>query len=236
MAFTNLPSPQKVYIGLVPCNGPKAVPIPLNFAAASQYEVDATNLNLQDWIEAVQSIYIDNKDNNGAVIVTCRTSNQVLTVPAGAQAYLPVLQPNPPDLNFVSLGSGIATIQLMNFYMPPLVWYPYGEPNGVPVVVTALSTTLKQIVVGPAVLDAYSLLNPNATIAFIQLFDTATAAAVTLGTTLPTEIVPLGIGATAQLSKIGSKFVNGIFAAATTTATGNTALGTALDTNWVILK
>jgi hypothetical protein len=80
-------------------------------------------------------------------------------------------------------------------------------------------------------LGAYHCLNPNATAAYVQIFDTN--GAVTLGSTVP--VLSLGLpasdGGNLEWTQ-GIHFANGIKVAATTTATGSTALGTAVDCNF----
>lgn len=76
--------------------------------------------------------------------------------------------------------------------------------------------------------------NDNASKIYIQMFDVATAGAVTLGTTPPDlsiDIEPTqSTGFT--LSLVGVQWANGLQVAATTTATGSTAPGTAADCNF----
>jgi hypothetical protein len=70
--------------------------------------------------------------------------------------------------------------------------------------------------------------NPNSGIAYIQIFNVVSGS-VTLGTTTPTYVIPIPASASANV-----EFTNGIAhgtaisAAVTTTATGSTALATAL--------
>lgn len=75
--------------------------------------------------------------------------------------------------------------------------------------------------------------NPNASIIFIQVFDVATAGGVTLGTTAPTLSFQVDASSTVgfALPINGMAFANGIQMAATTTATNNTAPGTAANCN-----
>lgn len=73
--------------------------------------------------------------------------------------------------------------------------------------------------------------NPNGSAAYVQLFDVATTAGVTLGTTTPT--LSFGLPASSyteivHVSTLGIHFANGLQIAATTTATGSTAPGTPL--------
>jgi hypothetical protein len=75
-----------------------------------------------------------------------------------------------------------------------------------------------------------SVYNPNGSVAYVQSFDVATAGAVTLGTTVPNESWPVPANGwyDVPINDIGLLRANGIQLAATTTATGSTALGTGL--------
>jgi hypothetical protein len=66
--------------------------------------------------------------------------------------------------------------------------------------------------------------NSSTSIAYVQIFDAASAAAVTLGTTVPKLSYPVPAGGwwDKNLADIGASFVNGIVAAATATSTGST--------------
>lgn len=78
-------------------------------------------------------------------------------------------------------------------------------------------------------LQGYEILNSAATICYLQIFDVATATTVTLGTTVPTAPLGFPAGAAGNVSDLNLGFVNGIKIAATTTRTGLTACGTAMD-------
>ena len=84
-----------------------------------------------------------------------------------------------------------------------------------------------------ASLTAY---NPNASAAYIQVFD-ALAANVTVGTTTPVFVFPLAqtSSLTMNMSTNGLQFSNAISMAATTTATGGTAPGSALTVSYAYL-
>lgn len=72
--------------------------------------------------------------------------------------------------------------------------------------------------------------NPNATVAYVQIFDVAATASVTLGTTVADAriIVPATSAANMEVTN-GVNMANGIVIACTTTATGSTAPGAGLD-------
>lgn len=87
---------------------------------------------------------------------------------------------------------------------------------------------------GQAKLGGWFIFNTNAAAAFLQLFDVALQASITLGTTVPNMVLVVpasGILAWSP-SETGINFANGCFVAATTTATGAVALGSALETSW----
>lgn len=77
-------------------------------------------------------------------------------------------------------------------------------------------------------------INTTASAAYLQVFDAAAAADVTVGTTVPTLVVTLAASASADIHVAeGALFENGIVVAGTTTATGNT--GAAVHARvWII--
>lgn len=93
----------------------------------------------------------------------------------------------------------------------------------------AQTTTKKAIKASAGTFGGYYAYNPNATVAYIQVFDAASAS-VTVGTTAPDMV--FGIPATGAANL---EFTNGvnmgtaITLVCTTTATGSTAPGTGLD-------
>jgi hypothetical protein len=97
-----------------------------------------------------------------------------------------------------------------------------------PFLANGLSTTVTTVKSSAGELGAYHCLNPNASAAYIQVFDTS--GAVMLGTTTP--VLSLGLPASDGGNLewgMGVHFANAIKVAATTTATGSTAPGTAID-------
>lgn len=106
-------------------------------------------------------------------------------------------------------------------------------PAATPILENALSTTVKTVSAGAAILDSYYCANPNTAAAYVQIFDIS--GAVTLGTSTPkwSIRIPPNDGA-ANLSGVNLNFATAIKIAATTTATGSTAPTTALDCNFGI--
>lgn len=98
----------------------------------------------------------------------------------------------------------------------------------------SVTNTPEMLAAGSRDIHYLHVINPNSLDSYVQLFDTATIGAITLGTTTPTLvfIIPAG-GATSSgawdtESPFGLHFKYGIAYAATTTATGSTAPSTAL--------
>lgn len=95
-----------------------------------------------------------------------------------------------------------------------------------PTRLSGLSTTVTSIKSSAAgQLYMLDCSNTNTATVFIQLFDAATTGSVTLGTTPPTLSfeIPPGSSSGFGVSLVGMQFSSGLQAAATTTATGNTA-------------
>jgi hypothetical protein len=93
----------------------------------------------------------------------------------------------------------------------------------------AAQTTTVQTVKGSAgTFGGYYVYNPNATVAYVQVFDVS--GTVTLGTTVPDMIfgIPATSAANLEIAN-GVNMTNAVKLACTTTATGSTAPGTGLD-------
>jgi hypothetical protein len=97
--------------------------------------------------------------------------------------------------------------------------------------ITALAqTTTKKVVKASAgTFGGYYVYNPNASVAYIQVFDVASGS-VTLGTTAPDLVfgIPATSAANLEITN-GINMATAITLACTTTATGSTAPGTGLD-------
>lgn len=106
----------------------------------------------------------------------------------------------------------------------------------VPLSINGLSTTLKPVKQYDACgIYAVSVFNPSAALGYVQFFDAAKAADVTLGTTVPNWVVAVPTVATVTINPaVPVSFFKGCFIAATTTAGGSSAPATAFDVALVI--
>jgi hypothetical protein len=109
--------------------GRRAIHITIDFSLGASFNLDLSQVQSQGAIDSVQSLYIDNSLSTGNLTILMGLTNQSVIIPPGAQAYIPVLQGNPPVLQFaLSTGTNAVNVQLMNFFVPPCVWFTNGLP------------------------------------------------------------------------------------------------------------
>jgi hypothetical protein len=108
----------------VPQEGPKAIPLLLDFTSSGEYDVDLTTQQQQGRISMIQSIYIDLSGATNDMSVTMPISGQKVTAKAGSQGYYSILCPNPPRLIFTSSTSGgtLVPVFLMNVPISGVTW------------------------------------------------------------------------------------------------------------------
>ena len=126
--MTSVPTNSQLPISQVPlgspaCEGRKSITTIIDFSIGLSFQLDLSAIQTQQkWINSVQTLYVDNSGNASAVDIVMGVSLQHITIPAGAQAYMPILQPNPPVLNFTNTLAVTVKIQILNFFVPPIVW------------------------------------------------------------------------------------------------------------------
>lgn len=101
---------------LVPCEGPRAIRVPLDFTQAQAFDVDLSNLQARGFVSMIQSVFIDNSTNASTLTLTINGSGQSITVKANTQTYVQVLCPNPPKFTASSTGNvNSVVIDFLNF-------------------------------------------------------------------------------------------------------------------------
>lgn len=114
-----------IYNAQVPLEGPKAIPLVLDFTSVADATLDGKPLLDATKISMVQTIYIDTSATDNAVSVTVGNSGQVVKVKGRTQGYYPVFAPNPFSFGFHSGGTGdgdLVPIYLLNFPVSPAQW------------------------------------------------------------------------------------------------------------------
>jgi len=99
----------------VPAEGPKCVPLSLDFTATTLYVLDYGNLQSRNFLSMCQTLWVDNSLSATVLTITIPGTAQVLKIPAGVQGYFTCLCPNPIYITFASTGAVICQVTLCNF-------------------------------------------------------------------------------------------------------------------------
>lgn len=124
MSSSGLPvaQPSTVWIGCIPKEGLKVLPLDFDFTAATDIDVNLFTEQGQAYISQLQALYVDNSANGAVFEISCNVVRQHIVIPANKCAYMPLLQPNPPKVHLRTTGGVIVRVHFMNFFMPPLVF------------------------------------------------------------------------------------------------------------------
>ena len=113
---------------LIPSEGPKAIPVLLDFSANQAYGLNLTQQVLTKKISTIQSIYFDNSQNGGMVEIFFDQNSQQLRLPPYMQGYIPVLVPTSPNITFQCLnGTGNFYCALTNVPIDAVIWNSQGQ-------------------------------------------------------------------------------------------------------------
>lgn len=119
---------QQLQIGLtqnslLPDEGPKIIPVDLDFTVSDSYFFDGELVQAQNkLIQILQSIYADNRANTIPLTMVIEGSRQRIDVPAATQGYYTVLSPNPIRITFTSIGGAAVRVHLLNVPVPGSTW------------------------------------------------------------------------------------------------------------------
>lgn len=116
-----------VAFGEAPLKGSRAMHQVLDFSLQNPIEINLTYETESGRLEFVQALYIDNGSNIAAITCTMRSTNQRIIIPAGSQAYVPVLaSADNPDIVFTTTftdGSApLVPVDYLNFPVPAMTW------------------------------------------------------------------------------------------------------------------
>ena len=109
---------------LVPDEGPKAIPLLIDFSGATtEWDVDLTNQQQQQYISMIQTLFIDASLSADDVFVTFPITGQKIQAKAGTQGYYNVLCPNPPRMMFTGTAdTQVIPVFLINVPIAGVVW------------------------------------------------------------------------------------------------------------------
>lgn len=126
--------PTPIFAGSIPVEGPKALPLLFSWATQNSYAVDFTMITGQGAgmpLSGVQSLFVDNGSNNGAVVITDSVLGQSVSISAGYQAFVPILVSDQSKFVVTSVGSAFSKIAFCNIMLPYGQW----PANAAPVVI-----------------------------------------------------------------------------------------------------
>ena len=108
----------------LPCEGPIAVPIQLDFTSTPSYSLNLLQQQQQTRISLVQTVFVDMSNaTHSDLSILIPSVNQNIKAKRGTQGYYPVLCPNPVEMVFSVASSGdIVQVILINVSIAGVVW------------------------------------------------------------------------------------------------------------------
>ena len=90
---------------MLPAEGPRAVPLALDFSLTGEYDLNLQNIVSRGYISMIQAVFLDNSANASSLTIAFPGSSQEITIAPNRQGYFAVLCPNPPALIFYLLAA-----------------------------------------------------------------------------------------------------------------------------------
>jgi hypothetical protein len=99
----------------VPAEGPKCVPLTLDFSSIQTLELDYGNMQSRGFLAMCQTLWVDNFNSATILTILIPGTGQTLKIPAGVQGYFTCLCPSPIHMIFSSTGGVVCQVTLCNF-------------------------------------------------------------------------------------------------------------------------
>lgn len=106
----------------IPGDTPKSLQLYLDFSAGSSFQLGLLLQQQMARIGAIQTIFVDNKDTDSAMILTFTGSGQNIKCKGRTQGYYNVLAVSPVDVNIASTSGILQLIHFLNIPVPGVVW------------------------------------------------------------------------------------------------------------------
>lgn len=109
---------------VLPKAGPIAYPFKLDFTAKAEQVVDMTPEISAGHIDFISGVYVDNGANADALSIEVASIGQVVRIPAGKQAYMPLLVTDAPMLTMRTTPNNALIIPFfaLNFPVWPIIF------------------------------------------------------------------------------------------------------------------
>lgn len=105
----------------IACEGPKSIPISLDFSLGTVFTLLLQNFQSVRQFSGVQGVFIDNSQSSSPFSMTTNTG-QVITIGPNRQGFFSVIEANPASFSFASTGSVPVFVALLNFPVTPHDW------------------------------------------------------------------------------------------------------------------
>jgi hypothetical protein len=104
------------------CEGPRILPIlNIDFSTVTTYSLDYSNQMKMGRMSMIQTVYIDNSQNDGAATVMLSTGQQI-TAKGRTQGFYNCLAQEPFKVSFESTGGARVSFIFLNFSIQPAQW------------------------------------------------------------------------------------------------------------------
>ena len=106
----------------IPDEGPKVIPLLLDFTKADTFTLDMESVQARGFFSILQCVYIDMKDAVVDLELTISALGQIIHAKKQTQGYYNVMVPNPIKLQFDSAGNIQIRAFLINVPIPGATW------------------------------------------------------------------------------------------------------------------
>lgn len=116
-------APQPLSLGEMPCEKREDFKFRIDFSLGLEADIDFSTFYNQGTIKSLQSLYVNNKGNAAELVIVMNGTTQSITIPPQAQAYIPILNANPPTLKITCTNAAaVIFLHALNFFVPPYMW------------------------------------------------------------------------------------------------------------------
>jgi len=142
--------------GYAPAQGPKALPIEVDFTGSASQTFNLLQEETQGQIQNIQSVFVDNSDNANPLTILFAITQQRIVVPAGAQGIWPVICAEQVQFTVsTNAGDGLQVMLiLLNVPMPLTQWGPISATVNVTTASGNFTNRSGNIAVGGTAQDA----------------------------------------------------------------------------------
>ncbi len=112
----------QIWNGIVPAGGLKALRAVADWSTGASFTIDLTLAQQSGQLTNVQSLYMDNSQNDQPATLIVQGTLARYTLPGNWQGVLPILSPIPPVFSVQSSGTGTTVFYFVNAPLPCLTW------------------------------------------------------------------------------------------------------------------